>query len=195
MDPEVVRAALERFGIDHLTTQTYIVNLLHLDSADSFLDCTTEVTRKISKELCAASKDTNVAQPNRPDCSMKTITAISVITFSIKALVDQGVPAYNQLLTTLDQASVTLFKTLHRYPSNTENTDLVLTPLPSSTTVNSAVFSTWADMITEDFSQNLSQDKFTTMEYIIFPDKEHIAYSDLDPSLNFIECATVTAQF
>ena len=30
------------------------------------------------------------------------------------------------------------------------------------------------------------------MEYIIRSDKEHIAYGDLDPSLNSIECLTVT---
>ena len=70
----------------------------------------------------------------------------------------------------------------------------MLNPLPSSTTVNSAVFSTWADTITEDIAQNLSQDKFTTIEYIIRPDEEHVAYGDLDPSLNFIEYATVTAR-
>ena len=114
------------------------------------------------------------------------MAAIDVITLSIKTLVDRGVPAYNQLLTTLDPASVTLFNTLHRHPANTEKTDLVLTPLPISTTFNSDVFSTWADTITEDLSQNLSQDKFTTIEYIIRPDEEHVAYSDLDPSLNFI---------
>ena len=34
MDPAVFRAALERFGIDHFPTQTYILNVLHLDSAD-----------------------------------------------------------------------------------------------------------------------------------------------------------------
>ena len=61
MDPAVVRAALERFGIDHLPTRTYIVNVLRLDSADSFLDCTTEVNRTIFKELRSASKVTNVA--------------------------------------------------------------------------------------------------------------------------------------
>ena len=73
-------------------------------------------------------------------------------------------------------------------------TDLVLTPLPSSTTVNSYGFSTWADTITEDLAHNIFQEKFTTMEYIIFLDEEHFSYGDLDPSLNFIECATVTAR-
>ena len=87
---------------------------------------------------------------------MKTMAAITVITFSIKTLVDQGMLEDNQLLTTLDPATVTFFKTLHHRPANTEKTDLVLTPLPSSTTVNSSVFSTWADTITEDLSQNLS---------------------------------------
>ena len=119
MDHAVVRAALERFGIDHFTTRTYIVNVLRLNSADSFLDSTTEVTRKISKELCAASKDTGVAPPNRPDCSMKTMTAISVIKFSIKILVNRGVPEDNQLLTILDPAAVTFFKTLHHLQANT----------------------------------------------------------------------------
>ena len=84
-----------------MDTWTYIVNVLCLDSADPFLDCATEVTRKIFKELCAASKDTNAAQPNRLDFSMKTMAAIAVITLSIKTLVDRGVPADNQLLTTL----------------------------------------------------------------------------------------------
>ena len=78
-------------------------------------------------------------------------------------------------------------------PENTEKTDLVLTPLPSSTTVNSSGFSTWADTVTKYIAQNLSQDMFTTMESIIRPDKKHVAYGDLYPSLNFIECATVTA--
>ena len=194
MDPAVVRYALERFGIDHFPMQTYIVNVLRLNSADSFLYCATEVNRKIFKELHAASKDTNVAQPNQPDCSMKTMAAISVITFSTKTLVDRGVPADNQLLTTLDPEAVTFFKTLHRCPANTEKTDLALTPLPSSMTVNSSGFSTWANTITKYLSQNLFKDKFTTMEYIIRPDKKHVAYGDLDPYLNFIECATVTAR-
>ena len=167
MDPAVVRAALERFGIDHLPTRTYIFNFLRLDSAGSFLDCTTKVTIIIPKELRAASKDTNVAEANRPDCSMKTMAAIDVITFSIKTLVDRVMTVDSQLLTTLDPAAVTVFETLHHRPDNTEKTDLVLTPLPSSTTVNSAGFSTWADTITEELSQNLSQDKLTTMEYII----------------------------
>ena len=82
----------------------------------------------------------------------------------------------------------------HRCPAKTSKTDLALTLLPRSTTVNSAVFSTWANTITEDISQNLSQDKFTTMGYIILPDEEHVTYGDLDPSLNFIECAIVTAR-
>ena len=79
--------------------------------------------------------------------------------------------ADSQLLTTLDPEAITFFKTLHRRPAITEKIDLVLNPLPSSTTVNSAVFSTWADTITEDIAQNLSQDKFTTMEYTIHTDK------------------------
>ena len=194
MDPAVVRSALERFVIDHFPTQTYIVNVLCLDSAGSFLDCTTEVTRKIFKELRVTYKDTNFAQPNRPDCSMNTMVAIAVITLSIKTLMDRGVPADNQLLTTLDPAAVTFFKTLHRRLVNIKKTDLVLTPLPSSTNVNSAGFSTWAEKITEYLAQNLSQDKFMTMEYIIRLDEEHVAYGDLDPSLNFIECATVIAR-
>ena len=163
MDPAVVRSALERFGIDHFSTRTYIVNVLRLDSADSFIDCTTEVTIIIFKELRAESKDTNVAQPNQPDCSMKMMSDIDVITLSIKTLVDQGVPSDNLLLTTLDPADITFFKTLHRLPENTNNTDLVLTTLPRSTTFNSAGFSTWTNTITEDIAQNLSQDKFTTM--------------------------------
>ena len=59
-----------------------------------------------------------------------------------------------------------------------------MTPLPISTTVDSAGFITRADTITEELAQNFSQDKFTTMEYIIRPDKEKFAYGDLDPSLN-----------
>ena len=106
MDPAFVRAALERFGIDHFPTRTYIINVICLESADSFLDCTTEVTRKIFKELRAASKDNIVAQPNRPECSMKTISAIDVITLSIKTLVYQGMPEYNKLITTLDPSAV-----------------------------------------------------------------------------------------
>ena len=106
MYPAAVRSALERFGIDHLPTWTYIVNVLRLDSADLFLDCTTEVSRTIFKELCAASKDTNVAQPNQSDCPMKAMAAIAVITLSIKTLVDRDVPADNQLLTTFDPAAV-----------------------------------------------------------------------------------------
>ena len=112
------------------------------------------------------------------------MAATAVITLSIKTLMDQGVTSDNQLLTTLDPEAVICFKTLHRRSSNTEKIDLVLTPMPISTTVNSAGFSTWADTITEDLAQNLSQDKFTTMEYIIRPDKEKFAYGDLDPSLN-----------
>ena len=181
MDPAVVRAALERFGIDHLPTRTYIVNVLRLDIADSFLDCTTEVTRTIFKGLCAASKDNNVSQPNRPDFSTRTMAVITVITLSIKTLVDRGVPADNQLLTNLDPAAITFFNNLHHLPDNTDKTDLVLTPLPSSTTVNSYGYSTWANKITGDLFQNLSQDKFTTMEYIIRLDKEHVVYGDLDP--------------
>ena len=125
---------------------------------------------------------------------MKTIAAIAVITLSIKTLVCRGVPADNQLLTTLDPAAVIFFKTLHRCPANTKKTYLLLTPLPSSTTANSAGFSTWYNTITKDISQNLSQDKFTRMEYIIRPDEEHVASGDVDPSLNFIECATVPAR-
>ena len=102
MDPAVVRAAFERFGIDHFSTRTHIVNVLRLNSADSFIDCTTEVNITLFKELLTASKDTNAAQPNRLDCSMKTIAAIDVITLSIKTLVDQGVPADSQFPTTLD---------------------------------------------------------------------------------------------
>ena len=64
MEPEVVRAALERLRIYNLPTRTYIIHVLRLNRSDSFLDCITEVTRKIFKELCAGSKDTNVAQPN-----------------------------------------------------------------------------------------------------------------------------------
>ena len=60
-------------------------------------------------------------------------------------------------------------------------------------TVNPAGFSTRSDTITKYLPQNLSQNKFTTMEYIISPDEEHFAYGDLDLSLNFIEYATVTA--
>ena len=70
----------------------------------------------------------------------------------------------------------------------------MLTPLPSSTNVNSAGFSPWADKITKYIAHNLSQDKFMMMEYIIRQDEEHVAYGDVDTSLNFIECATVTAR-
>ena len=101
MAPTIVRAKLERFGIYHLPTRTYIVNVLSLDSADSFLDFTKEVTRTISKKLRAASKDTNAAQHNQPGCSMKTMADIAVITLFIKTPVDLGVPADNQLLMTL----------------------------------------------------------------------------------------------
>ena len=88
MDPVVVRAALERFGIDNFPTRTYTVNVLRLNSDYSFLYCTTEATRTIFKELLAESKDTNVAQPNQPDCSMKTMADTAVIKLSIKTLVD-----------------------------------------------------------------------------------------------------------
>ena len=125
---------------------------------------------------------------------MKLMADIAVITFSIKTLVDRGVPADIQLLTTLDPAAVTFFKTLHCCPASTKETDLVLTNIPSSTTVNSDGFSTWADTIIEELAQILSQDMFMTMEYINRPDKAHVSYDDVDPSLNFIECATVTAR-
>ena len=59
-----------------------------------------------------------------------------MITLSIKTLVDQVMTVDSQLLTTLDPAAVTVFETLHRRPNNTEKTDLVMTPLPSNTTVN-----------------------------------------------------------
>ena len=55
MKPAVVRAELECSGVDHLPTQTYIVNALRLGSDYFVLDCTTEVTRKIFKELRAVS--------------------------------------------------------------------------------------------------------------------------------------------
>ena len=86
--------------------------------------------------MCAASKDTDAAEANRTDFSMKTMTDITVIKFSIKTLVDQGMTADSQLLTTLDPAAVTFFKNLHHLQANTKKTDLVLTPIPSSTTVN-----------------------------------------------------------
>ena len=88
MYPAVVKAALERFGIENFPTRTYIVNVLFLDSADLFLYCTIEVIRTIFKEICEASRDTNVAQANGPDFSMKTMEYITVITLSIKSLVD-----------------------------------------------------------------------------------------------------------
>ena len=138
MDPAIDIFVLERFGIDRFPTRTYIVNLPCLNRADSFLDCTTEVNRTIFKEMCAASKDTDAAEANRTDFSMKTMTDITVITFSIKTLVDQGMTADSQLLTTLDPAAVIFFKNLHHRPANTKKTDLVLTHMPSSTTVNSS---------------------------------------------------------
>ena len=194
MDPTVVRSELERFGSDNFPTRTYIVNVLRLNIADSFLDYTTEITRTIFNELCAESKDTDVTQPNQPNCSMKIMAAIAAIRLSIKNLVDRGVPEDSQLLTTLDPAAVTFFKNLHRRPANTERTDLVMTPLPSNTTVNSSGFISWANKTTKVIAQNLSQDNFTMMEYIIRPNKEHVAYGDIYPSLNLIECATVTAR-
>ena len=102
--------------------------------------------------------------------------------------------ADSQLLMTLDPAAVILFKTLHHFPATTKKTELVLTPMPSSRTVNLSGFSPWDDMITEEFAQNLSQDKFMTMEYIICPDEAHVAYGGIDPSLNLIEGATVKAR-
>ena len=152
MDHAVVRSMLERFGIDRFPTLIYIVNFLRLNSADSFLDCTTKVNRTIFKELRAASKDTDAVEANRTDCSMKIIADITVITLSIMTLVDRGVTEDSQLLTTLDSAAVTFFKNLHHRPSNTKKTDLVLTHMPSSMTFNSSGFSTWADTITEDLA-------------------------------------------
>ena len=143
--------------------------------------------------MCAASKHTDAVEANRTDCSMKTIADITVIALSIMTLVDRGVTEDSQLLTTLDSAAVTFFKNLHHRPANTKKTDLVLTHMPSSMTFNSSGFSTWADTITEDLAQNLSQEKFTRMEYIIRLDEEHVVFGDVDPSLNFIECATITA--
>ena len=176
MDPAVVRSVLERFVIDHFPMWNYIVNVLHLDSAGLLLDCTTEVTSTIFKEVIAEYKYASVTQANQTYCSMKTMAAIAMTTLSINTLVYQGMPADSQLLTTLEPVAITFFKTLHSRPANTKNTDLVLNPLTSSTTVNSAGFSTWDDKITKELAQNLSQDKFTTMEYIIRPNKAHVAY-------------------
>ena len=122
------------------------------------------------------------------------MSAIAVIPFPIKTLVDWGALKENQLPTTLDPVAISFFKTLHCCPENTKKTDLVLTSMPISMTVNSYGFSTWANTITKDIVQKLSQDKFMTMEYIIRLNEDHVAYCDLDPYLNFIECATVTAR-